>query len=181
MRIEQPAYQLEHFASRAANGSNPGSISASRTRLSNGILILQEDYRPSLVRGAILLVIAPHFHHLEWPCGPMRLSRENRILLSARRRRAKRRCQNSQLASVPLGSWFLHFAEPDIHLLSRARRPSQKIEFVFAASLETIRRSLGRLLSFARSAIRKTWQPARCVYPPSPLPIKLPESGGNDG
>ena len=31
-------------------------------------------------------------------------------------------------------------AEPYIHLLSRTRRPSQKIKFVFSASLETIRR-----------------------------------------
>src|SRR2546426_8148193 len=32
------------------------------------------------------------------------------------------------------------FAEPDIHSLSRARRPSQKIECVFSASPETVRR-----------------------------------------
>jgi len=32
------------------------------------------------------------------------------------------------------------FAEPDIHLLSRApKEPSQKIEYVFSASPETIR------------------------------------------
>jgi hypothetical protein len=36
--------------------------------------------------------------------------------------------------------WFLLLAEPDIHLLSRARGPSQKIEFVFSASLETTQR-----------------------------------------
>ena len=40
-----------------------------------------------------------------------------------------------------LSAWFLRFAEPDIHLLPRAMKwPSQKIEFVFSASLETIRR-----------------------------------------
>ena len=32
------------------------------------------------------------------------------------------------------------FAEPDIHSLSRAQRPSQKIECVFSASPETVRR-----------------------------------------
>src|SRR3982074_3625114 len=48
--------------------------------------------------------------------------------------------QNSERAIVASRQWFLLLAEPDIHLLSPARRPSQKIEFVFSASLETIRR-----------------------------------------
>jgi hypothetical protein len=45
-----------------------------------------------------------------------------------------------------------------------ALRPSQMIEFVFAASPETIRsEASGDWLSIAQSAIRRTWQPARCV------------------
>ena len=45
------------------------------------------------------------------------------------------------------------FAEPDIHALSEILAgPSQKIEFVFSASPETIRRSLGSLTSVAQSA-----------------------------
>ena len=54
------------------------------------------------------------------------------------------------------------FAEPDIHLLSQAGGPSQKIEFVFAASPETIRReprefdlrrSVGNLQDLAACAL----------------------------
>lgn len=50
------------------------------------------------------------------------------------------RLQNFSARNCASRQWFLLFAEPDIHLLSLARRPSQKIEFVFSASLETIRR-----------------------------------------
>jgi hypothetical protein len=40
------------------------------------------------------------------------------------------------------------------------------IEFVFAASPETIRsEASGDALSFAQSATCRTWQPARCVIP----------------
>jgi hypothetical protein len=60
--------------------------------------------------------------------------------------------------------WSLPLAAPDIYLQSPTFRSSQKIEFVFAASPETIRsEALGGLLSLAQSAIRRTWQPARCV------------------
>jgi hypothetical protein len=46
---------------------------------------------------------------------------------------------NAQRMPLGIGSW--RSAEPDIHLLSRALKgPSQKIEFVFSASPETIRR-----------------------------------------
>ena len=56
------------------------------------------------------------------------------------------------------------FAEPDIHLLSQVHfGPSQKIECVFSASPETIRREPGELISFAQSATSRTWQSARCV------------------
>jgi hypothetical protein len=70
--------------------------------------------------------------------------------------------QNSQLATCASRRWFLLFAEPDIHWLSRARRPSQKIEFVFSASPETIRReplefdllrSVGNLQDLAACAL----------------------------
>ena len=59
-------------------------------------------------------------------------------------RRARESAHSSD--AEPLSShfasrrWFLPFAEPDIHSLSRARRPSQKIECVFSASPETVRR-----------------------------------------
>jgi hypothetical protein len=54
------------------------------------------------------------------------------------------------------------FAEPDIYLLSPALGPSQKIEFVFAASPETIRgeprefdlrRSVGKMRDLAACAL----------------------------
>jgi hypothetical protein len=93
------------------------------------------------------------------------LSRENRILLTrASEERAKQCHQELQLAISPLGGWFLLFAEPDIHLLSQAPgEPSQKIEFVFTASPETIRAEPLEWNSFAQSATGGTWQPARCL------------------
>jgi hypothetical protein len=42
---------------------------------------------------------------------------------------------------------------------------AQKIEFVFTASLETIRRGPSRkFLSFVQSGTSQTWQPARRVF-----------------
>ena len=56
------------------------------------------------------------------------------------------------------------FAEPDIHSLSQIPcGPSQKIECVFSASPETIRRE-SREFDLRRSVgNRRTWQSARCV------------------
>ena len=48
-------------------------------------------------------------------------------------------CRTAQLAFC-LSAVVPAFAEPDIHSVSRARRPSQKIECVFSASPETVRR-----------------------------------------
>src|SRR5580704_19762586 len=48
-------------------------------------------------------------------------------------------CRTAQLAFC-LSAVVPAFAEPDIHSLSRAQRPSQKIECVFSASPETVRR-----------------------------------------
>src|SRR4051812_28524968 len=78
-------------------------------------------------------------------------------------RSAQNISQISRLARVPLGGGSC-FAEPDIHLLSQVfARPSQKIEFVFSASPETIRREPLEIISVAQSAICGTWQPARRV------------------
>src|SRR5260370_32473430 len=56
-------------------------------------------------------------------------------------RACKHRFQGVQRATYASRHRFLRWAEPDIHLLSRAPKgPSQKIEFVFSASPETIRR-----------------------------------------
>src|SRR5438045_4819306 len=48
-------------------------------------------------------------------------------------------CRTAQLAFC-LSAVVPAFAEPDIHSLAWARRPSQKIECVFSASPETVRR-----------------------------------------
>jgi len=67
------------------------------------------------------------------------LSREN---TGAQARSGERALSDAE----PLSSHFClsavvpAFAEPDIHSLSRAQRPSQKIECVFSASPETVRR-----------------------------------------
>jgi hypothetical protein len=104
---------------------------------------------------------------LRWFCPDCRhpcksLSRGNALLLTrASEERAKTYKQIPQRALYASRPLVPAFAEPDIHSLSRARRPSQMIEFVFAASPETIRRSLGSLNSFAQSATCRTWQPAR--------------------
>jgi hypothetical protein len=75
----------------------------------------ERDFRPSLCQG-------------------------ERVLLLARSgERALQPLQNSQSRTMPLGK-VPAFAEPDIHSLSQAHGPSQKIEFVFAASPQTIRR-----------------------------------------
>src|SRR6516162_4886813 len=47
--------------------------------------------------------------------------------------------------------------------VSGPRGPSPKIECVFAASPETIRREPREWISFAQSATCRTWQPARSV------------------
>ena len=78
-------------------------------------------------------------------------------------RSAQYRCRGTNSSHVCLSAMVPAVAEPDIHSLYRARRPSQKIEFVFSASPETIRGSIGRLLSFAQSATCGTWRPARCA------------------
>src|SRR6516165_3897150 len=78
-------------------------------------------------------------------------------------RSAQYRCRGTTSSHMCLSAVVPAVAEPDIHSLYRARRPSQKIEFVFSASPETIRGSIGRLLSFAQSATCGTWRPARCI------------------
>jgi len=58
------------------------------------------------------------------------------------------------------------FAEPDIHLLSRA--PQGRHRRLSLCSLpvpKQLEGSLRSLISFAQSANSRTWQPARCVIP----------------
>ena len=81
--------------------------------------------------------------------------------------------QNPQLATCASRHWFLPSQNRTSICCLRPVGPSQKIEFVFTASPETIRGSLGSLRSFAQSATCGTWQPARCVillsFPAAPV------------
>jgi hypothetical protein len=72
------------------------------------------------------------------------LSRENRSLLTrVSEERARTMISRNPARICASRPAVPAFAEPDIHLLSRApKEPSQKIEYVFAASPETIRGSL---------------------------------------
>src|SRR5256884_854496 len=74
-----------------------------------------------------------------------------------------RTCQNLQLTRVPLGggSWLRRTGHP--FTVSGPCGPSRKIECVFSASPETIRRE-PREFDLRRSVgNRSTWQSARCV------------------
>ena len=78
--------------------------------------------------------------------------------------RKNQHIQNPQLATCASRRWFLPVRRTGHPFaVSGPEGPSQKIEFVFAASPETIRGSLGSLRSFAQSATCGTWQPARRV------------------
>ncbi len=69
------------------------------------------------------------------------LSRGNIVLLTrASEERARRTCQNPQLAPVPLGSGSCLRRTRHSFAVSGPEGPSQKIECVFSASPETIRR-----------------------------------------
>jgi len=71
--------------------------------------------------------------------------------------------QISQLAYLPHGGGPRASQDRTSICCLGPYRPSQTIEFVFAASPETIRREPQGLQPIAQSAICRTWQPARCV------------------
>src|SRR5579864_779962 len=72
-------------------------------------------------------------------------------------------CQNLQLARVPLGDGSCLRRTGHPFAVSGPCGPSQKIECVFSASPETIRRE-PREFDLRRSVgNRRTWQSARCV------------------
>src|ERR1700758_5338729 len=72
-------------------------------------------------------------------------------------------CQNPQLAPVPLGDGSCLRRTGHPFTVSDPCGPSQKIECVFPASPETIRRE-PREFDLRRSVgNRRTWQSARCV------------------
>src|SRR5207244_1259327 len=85
-----------------------------------------------------------------------------------------RTCQNLQLARVPLGGGSCLRRTGHPFTVSGPCGPSQKIECVFSASPETIRRE-PREFDLRRSVgNRRTWQSARCVI----LVVFRPEGRG---
>jgi hypothetical protein len=71
------------------------------------------------------------------------------------------RIRSSQRSPLGGGSCLRRTRHP--FAASSPEGPSQKIEFVFSASPETIRREPREFISVAQSATCGTWQPARCV------------------
>jgi len=62
---------------------------------------------------------------------------------------------------VPLGWWFLHFAEPDIHLQSQAPKSRhRRLSWCSLPVPKQFGESLGSVISFAQSATGGTWQSA---------------------
>src|SRR5579864_6901485 len=90
--------------------------------------------------------------------------KEKKILLRrASEERARELWQNPQLAPVPLGDGSCLRRTGHPFTVSDPCGPSQKIECVFPASPETIRRE-PREFDLRRSVgNRRTWQSARCV------------------
>ena len=68
-----------------------------------------------------------------------------------------------QLARVPHGGGSCRRRTGHPFAVSGRSRPSQMIEFVFAASPETIRREPQEIALRRSVGHRTTWQPARCV------------------
>src|SRR5579864_5839823 len=85
------------------------------------------------------------------------------LLLARSGGRARQLCGTPQLARVPLGGGSCLRRTGHPFSVSGPCGPSQKIELVFSASPETIQRDPRELISFAQSAIGRTWQSARCV------------------
>jgi hypothetical protein len=77
----------------------------------------------------------------------------------------RRNLRNPQLAACASRQWFLPSQNRTSINCLRPCGPSQKIEFVFAASPETNRGEPRENLSVAQPVNCGTWQPARCVIP----------------
>ena len=90
------------------------------------------------------------------------VSREKRILLTrATEERVTSTLQNPQLAIVPLGEGSCLTQNQTSICCLRPVWPSQKIEFVFPASLETMRWGLGSIPLRCSVGYGETWQAAR--------------------
>jgi hypothetical protein len=72
-------------------------------------------------------------------------------------------CQNPQLARVPLGEGSCLRRTGHPFTVSDPCGPSQKIECVYSASPETIRREPREFAVRRSVGNRRTWQSARCV------------------
>ena len=64
-------------------------------------------------------------------------------------------------ATVPLGRWFLHQAEPHIHLLSKTpKSPHRRLSLCFLPASKQFVVSLRSVNSFAQWPTCGTWQSA---------------------
>jgi hypothetical protein len=80
--------------------------------------------------------------------------------------RASHHFQDAQRAMYASRHRFLRSAEPDIHLLSRALKGRhRRLSLCSLPVPKQFEESLGRLISFAQSAIGRTWQSAHFVHP----------------
>jgi len=143
---------------------NTDRVSASYKKLPGQTILSatrRETHNPWMGQRPVTSTVCRH------PCKS--LSREKTLLLArATEERAKTnifRIRSSQTCASR--RWFLpSFAEPDIHLLSRA--PKDRHRRLSLCSLPVPKHfegSLGSICSFAQSANSRTWQPARCVIP----------------
>jgi len=93
------------------------------------------------------------------------------------RERANHLIQDVQYAIYASRHRFLRSAEPDIHLLSQA--PKSRHRRLSLCSLPVPKQfveSLGSAISFAQSAIGRTWQSAHFIHPVYFGSIMLPQS-----
>ena len=80
--------------------------------------------------------------------------------------RASQQFQDVLRAQCASRHRFLRSAEPDIHLLSRALKGRhRRLSLCSLPVPKQFEESLGRLISFAQSAIGRTWQSAHFVHP----------------
>src|SRR6266702_275949 len=82
--------------------------------------------------------------------------------------RANHRVRDVQRARYASRHRFLHSAEPDIHLLSQTPKSLHRRWSLCSLPVpKQFVENLGRVISFAQSAIGRTWQSAHFVHPVS--------------
>ncbi len=94
------------------------------------------------------------------------LSRGTQVSRARSRERASGDFQDVPYATYASRHWFLRSAEPDIHLLSRAVKGRyRRLSLCSLPVPIQFGESLGGVISFAQSAICRTWQSAHFIHP----------------